>query len=439
MKTSWLFRFFSVLFMCCVLVACSSDDDPESDPNHNPTPEVPGGEEKLDPTYTQVALTYSGSAFYGKDVALEVEDSGVATITLTGVLPLEPETKVQNITLTEDGDGYTFETSATSAKGTTFRLSGSVKDDVLSVNLTDVQIPSNQLSSRTFPMLANTMDFGNAAPEIETIMDDPATIIRRMTYSLSGEQSLLFNWKVMNGTQQESLLQLSAFEGNDLTPVVQDFLSKLIYLVLQDVTFLPDGNIVANYGPLAESMKGMNIMSLLTQAPTESMRGTMTQSPLNLCRYFVEDGKVYIQPDLDMIMYTVAMNNGGNSGSATGGFDMTAILQMLAPMLNEGVEFDLVQNDPTTPFVLSSSMNMDGITIETIYNYYFDCEYRLYMDPSILTSLLPLLQLFDFNQLLGSMDLQVEFMGMTIDVAPILGEVLQKIGTTTTLEVGLLF
>ncbi|MCD8194664.1 MAG: DUF4925 domain-containing protein [Tannerellaceae bacterium] len=391
--------------MCCVLVACSSDDDPEPDPAP-PTPEVPGGEEKPDPTYTQVALTYSGSAFYGKDVALEVEDSGDATITLKGVLPLESETKVQNITLTEDGDGYTFETSATSAKGTTFKLSGSVKDDVLSVNLTEVQIPSNPLSSRTFPILANTMDFGNAASETEFITDDSGNITQRTTYNVSGTQSLFLNWQVMNGAQQESLLQLSALYGADLTPMVQDFLSKLIYLVLQDITFLPDGNIVANYGPLAESMKGMNLMALLTQAPTESMRGTMTQSPLNLCRYFVEDGKVYIQPDLDMIMYTVAMNNGGTSGSATGGFDMATILQILAPMLSEGVKFDLVQNDPATPFVLSSQISEGGFTLETTYNYYFDCEYRLCMDPSILTSLLPLMQLIDFNQLLGSLDLQ---------------------------------
>ncbi len=433
MKTNWLSRFFSVLFMCCVLVACSSDDDPEPEPNPgpDPTPEVPA------PSYKQVALTYSGSAYYGKDVELSVDDAGKATITLSGVLPLEAETKVQNITLAEDGDGYTFETSGTSDKGTTFKLSGSVKNEVLSVNLTDVQIPSNPLSSRTFPILNNTMDMGNAAPEMETIMDDPTNIIRRTTYNLSGKQSILFNWTVLNGGQQENLLQLSAFGGSDFTPLVQDFISKLLYLVLQDVTFLPDGNIVANYAPLADDV---NLMVLLSEAPTEDMRGTVTQSPLNLCRYFVDGETVYIQPDPEMIMYTVQMNKARSTApSAKADLDLSNILQMLSPLLSQGVKFNLIKNDPATPFVISSKMAGQGYTLETTYNYYFDCEYRLCMDPSVLSSLLPLLQLIDFNQLLAGLDLKFDFMGQTIDLAPVVGEVLQKMGTTTSLDAGLLF
>ncbi len=400
-------------------ISCDSDD-----PKPEPTPDP------KELTYAQTTLSYSGSALHGKTISLAADESlSTATLTLYGVLPTEAETVVEGITLHTDGETYTFSASGISSKGITFNVSGSLADEVLAVALTDVQIPSNPLTQQgTFPIL----EYAMSDPEIEVNMDDPDNMF--MSLSMSGKQSMLINWTVTNEKgEEENLFDLPSI-GTDLSASVQDILAKLIYLVLDRVTFLPDVNITARYAPLHEDI---NIMSLMFQSPTESDRGTFTDSPLNLCRYFVEGNAVYIQPDLDMILYTIQQNS-TRSGTTRATPDLSSLLELIPTLsrwLSEGITLNLISHDREEPFVIS----VDQVGMELKYYYYFDCDYRLCIAEEEILSLLPVLPTLG-EMFLGDLELSFDFNGQTLDLNMVLEELMEKLSyPTTTFEAGLLF
>lgn len=88
--------------------------------------------------------------------------------------------------------------------------------------------------------------------------------------------------------------------------------SPMVAGVLQSITYQEDGNIVASY--------------------KKSGATDWETSPANLAHYYVKDGKMYVQLNIDQIMATVAANQ-----SKAGMADIIGIITPLIPYLSQGV------------------------------------------------------------------------------------------------------
>ncbi len=406
-------------FLLCAIVSCSDDDE---DNGKDPGEEVDDEEDGKDPepdgkeiSFSSVLIYYSDLELYGKSAALDPDESlSSATLTLKGVLPTEAETIIDAIPLTGSDGVYSFETDGKSDKGTSFKVTGEVKNDVLTLKLTDITIPDNPLRGKTFPMLPTSMEDGMEIVGENIVMT-----------SSTGTQSLLFEWSVTNEGREEPMLLLGDVP---LTTMINDIASRLLYLTVEDITFLPDGNIVANYAPLKADL--LSIMS------GQAQRAETTESPLNLCRYYVDGKTVHIVPELQNILRVVEMNNPGS----TGNFDISTILQYIPAIntwLTDGVKFNLMDNKTADPFKVAMGYGM-------YCTYYFDCDYRLCLDQGeikpILQMLPVLLPLFTGNLNLPDFDLSQVGISIDLSLEEIVNTLIERMSKlpTETFEAGIL-
>lgn len=309
MKKNLLFV-FTMLCALSFFTACSDDDNSDSE-----VPVLLKGETAF--SAEKLSLKYGDSPLLGKAITFSTEDGKTGTIKMEGVfdpsiikdllpsknnvvpalapgvIPGEVVTMF-NVNLTQDGNKYTFE-GTDSNNGREMKYAGTVDSTsmTLAVNVT---MPKNDLLG-TWNLAKQDMTTGKSPVILSWISTSPGITIPGMIDE---------PWPTKDA---------AALLGNI-------FLSPMLTKYLHTVTFQEDGNIVASYSAAGKEDEN-------------------SVSPVNLAQYYIKDGKLYLQLNIDMILATIAANK-----TKTKALDASVILQF-ASLLSEGIPLNCEIKDGT--------------------------------------------------------------------------------------------
>ena len=263
--------FLYAMMLAILLISCNDDDDhdalapSELNGTYSNKLSAPANEDSL-------ILSYNGNTCIGKDVEFKTDDGKTADIILKYVLPHDKETAITAIPLTAGTGSYSFNGNATASTGTVFRYQGSIQAGRLVLELSDITIPENRLATNRTWFVAH----GNAS-----------------------------YYDVDNGSMQTMIGMLYNLVGGKLV-------SNLISSVLDDLSFQADGNIIARYAPLPDSVRIGNLIDSYVKHSTNDW----IASPPNLAAYYVEDNtSLYVIPQIDMIIRQVMIHKQTKAGS----------------------------------------------------------------------------------------------------------------------------
>lgn len=263
--------FLYAMMLAILLISCNDDDDhdalapSELNGTYSNKLSAPANGDSL-------ILSYNGNTCIGKDVEFKTDDGKTADIILKYVLPHDKETAITAIPLTAGTGSYSFSGNATASTGTVFRYQGSIQAGRLVLELSDITIPENRLATNRTWFVAH----GNAS-----------------------------YYDVDNGSMQTMIGMLYNLVGGKLV-------SNLISSVLDDLSFQADGNIIARYAPLPDSVRIGNLIGSYVKHSANDW----IASPPNLAAYYVEDNtSLYVIPQIDMIIRQVMINKQTKAGS----------------------------------------------------------------------------------------------------------------------------
>ncbi|WP_293734490.1 DUF4925 domain-containing protein [uncultured Parabacteroides sp.] len=263
--------FLYAMMLAILLISCNDDDDhdalapSELNGTYSNKLSAPANGDSL-------ILSYNGNTCIGKDVEFKTDDGKTADIILKYVLPHDKETAITAIPLTAGTGSYSFSGNATASTGTVFRYQGSIQAGRLVLELSDITIPENRLATNRTWFVAH----GNAS-----------------------------YYDVDNGSMQTIIGMLYNLVGGKLV-------SNLISSVLDDLSFQADGNIIARYAPLPDSVRIGNLIGSYVKHSANDW----IASPPNLAAYYVEDNtSLYVIPQIDMIIRQVMINKQTKAGS----------------------------------------------------------------------------------------------------------------------------
>lgn len=401
MDKKTLFRFLFALCMTTAFMACNDDDEPSG--SATPAEITAEYSNKLsNEEGNNLTLTYSGRELIGKNVKFATTDAKTARITLASILPHEAETIIDQVALTDDGNkGYTFSGDKTSALGTAFHYSGTVKKGALSLDITDIQIPANALG--TLALVVNR----NSESTTETIDG------KRHRYT-TFHQTLYLN------SDNEGINSMELLLANAI-------LGPLLNSVVKNITFHSDGNITALYAPLPETFDFQE--DIIKNGGIERTDADWITSPINLATYFIANGsELYLTPHMDMITSQVEQDGTRSTGNETN--EIAAALAQINKWMTTGIKLTIKENPRKEFYVYKESATMTQLRkYEGDYVVYIDKEEIKVFIP-LIKSLLPTLLtpevLEKISQSTGGMVTQ-----NTIDV------ILTAIETAETLEIGL--
>lgn len=293
MKKNLFYYLFAVICSVSLFTSCSDDDDEKVVCPVNET------------TFTDqsgLQLTYSGATMLGKTVQFVPQgekavltlsgaplnlsgmqrEANLPALTTAGVVPGE-QTTTLNVDLKIEGDKVSFE-GTDEKNGRTLTYKGEATQSGLKL---DVNV--------TMPEVGLVGTSWNLAPLSETDKTVPLHVV----------------WKETHQVEMEGLLKLMI----PMIPVENSTIPQLLAGVLNKVTFLPDGNIQAEY----------------KDSPADASFKT---SPLNLAMYSVEsDGKIRVYLNVNQIMAVAATTSSRASVEEA----LPALMQIILPMLSEGV------------------------------------------------------------------------------------------------------
>ena len=337
-------NFLYVICMVPFLFACDDNDDEGGSElngiysNKLSTPE--GG--------NTLNLTYSGREFIGKDVSFKLTGNNAATITLHYVLPGEAATLLENVAVTSGSNSYSFSGTGTGINGTTFAYKVNVEKGKMTLDLTDVKIASNQLTSNGtwYPVQ------GGESTETDPVLGEYT--LKRYAFHMVTDNALL----------------------GQVVPILEPIAGNLICWFINEVSFNPDGNITARYATMPE---GKAIGDLISIPPDRKDSEWLT-SPINLASYYVkDDSELYIVPNIDMILYQIQQNK----TKADGGLDasvIAAIYQQLNKWSTTGIRMNIRKNSEAPYSSTGGQIAYKG-------------DIFLYLDKDEIAAFLPLLPL----------------------------------------------
>ncbi len=283
------------LLLTAVIAACSGDSN-----YPGPAPEVvnaayfSGGSA----SGYNLRLSYSGTEWAGKEARFYTDDGITATITLKNIIPGEEYTTLE-VNLEPSADSYLFSGVATTNSGCTVNYDGTVYSSYLILSLATVQ--PNHLLMGDWNLAPIDMDQATGA-----IHSMPV----RVTWEASGEAAV-------------PAAQMAMFLSSLGSSYLQNF--------LQGIKFHADGNIVATY------------------RSAQSDNGWQT-SPINICLYYVKNGKLYVEPDIRMITALVQQNK-ADTKLDLGDVDVMQLISLLTQVLQwgqEGIPVTIRENDNGT-------------------------------------------------------------------------------------------
>lgn len=334
MKKNLFYYLFAVICSVTLFTSCSDDDDEKM---VNPVPQTTfTGENGLQLTYNGAPMpgkkvTFTPDATNAQKATLRLEGEfdlngilgkaksaaareDVSMPTAPGVLPGSPVVTLP-VDLTINGDQCSF-AGTSETDYCTFSYKGEVSAGAMELDLSEVKLKNAKLAGMTWKL--------EPYDETNPNETDPIYLV------WEAEKKVLGSMPIESALKIALRMDLIA-AGADNKISATDMLGT----VLQDVTFMEDGNIVATYKDAANG-------------------GTeWTKSPVNLAQYVVENDnqmKVFLNP----AAIIAAVNNAGRA------VDVQAVIQqaiqMLYPMLVNGVPVAFGQTDDALSVYLNTEL-----------------------------------------------------------------------------------
>lgn len=334
MKKNLFYYLFAVICSVTLFTSCSDDDDEKM---VNPVPQTTfTGENGLQLTYNGAPMpgkkvTFTPDATNAQKATLRLEGEfdlngilgkaksaaareDVSMPTAPGVLPGSPVVTLP-VDLTINGDQCSF-AGTSETDYCTFSYKGEVSAGAMELDLSEVKLKNAKLAGMTWKL----------EPYDETNPNETDPI-----YLVWEAEKKVLGFMPIESVLKIALRMDLIAAGADNKICATDMLGT----VLQDVTFMEDGNIVATYKDAANG-------------------GTeWTKSPVNLAQYVVENDnqmKVFLNP----AAIIAAVNNAGRA------VDVQAVIQqaiqMLYPMLVNGVPVAFGQTDDALSVYLNTEL-----------------------------------------------------------------------------------
>lgn len=334
MKKNLFYYLFAVICSVTLFTSCSDDDDEKM---VNPVPQTTfTGENGLQLTYNGAPMpgkkvTFTPDATNAQKATLRLEGEfdlngilgkaksaaareDVSMPTAPGVLPGSPVVTLP-VDLTINGDQCSF-AGTSETDYCTFSYKGEVSAGAMELALSEVKLKNAKLAGMTWKL----------KPYDETNPNETDPI-----YLVWEAEKKVLGFMPIESVLKIALRMDLIAAGADNKISATDMLGT----VLQDVTFMEDGNIVATYKDAANG-------------------GTeWTKSPVNLAQYVVENDnqmKVFLNP----AAIIAAVNNAGRA------VDVQAVIQqaiqMLYPMLVNGVPVAFGQTDDALSVYLNTEL-----------------------------------------------------------------------------------
>lgn len=382
MKKNLFYYLFAVICSVALFTSCSDDDDKVVSPVGETTFTDANG----------LALTYSGVSMLGKKVTFtpNAADATKATLTLSGlmdlssilrsnntpavnapgVIPGETTTTLNVENMIIDGDKVVFEGTEEN-NGRSIKYSGEATSKNMNLAL-EVTMPSNVLSGTSWELApTGTMFEGDPMAPIHVKWDADEFPFGGGTWDINSAISLI--------------VSMTQIEGKSIPQLLSGMLNK--------VTFLPDGNIQAEY------------KSSLTDTEWKT-------SELNIATYTVSNNKIYLFLNPSQIIASANKNRDINSNEILG-----SLIPMVLPMLSNGIPMTYVEKED------KMSVYLDTETLKPI-----------------LEVLAPMFENEEFvTGLVDMLKEQAGDMGALVDafLKPVLVAIPQIVSTTKTVQIGL--
>ena len=334
MKKNLFYYLFAVICSVTLFTSCSDDDDEKM---VNPVPQTTfTGENGLQLTYNGAPMpgkkvTFTPDATNAQNATLRLEAAfdlngilgkakraaareDVSMPTAPGVLPGSPVVTLP-VDLTINGDKCSF-AGTSETDYCTFSYKGEVSAGAMELALSEVKLKNAKLAGMTWKLKPYDKEDPNETDPIYLVWEAEK--------------------KVFDFLPIESVLKLAL--RMELIAAGADHkvsATEMLGTVLQDVTFMEDGNIVATYKDAANG-------------------GTeWTKSPVNLAQYVVENDnqiKVFLNP----AAIIAAVNNAGRAVDVQTVIQQT--IQMLYPMLVNGVPVAFEQTEDALSVYLNTEL-----------------------------------------------------------------------------------
>lgn len=334
MKKNLFYYLFAVICSVTLFTSCSDDDDEKM---VNPVPQTTfTGENGLQLTYNGAPMpgkkvTFTPDATNAQKATLRLEGEfdlngilgkaksaaareDVSMPTAPGVLPGSPVVTLP-VDLTINGDKCSF-AGTSETDYCTFSYKGEVSAGAMELALSEVKLKNAKLAGMTWKLKPYDKEDPN---EIDPI------------YLVWEAEKKVFDFLPIESALKLALRMELIAAGADHKVSAAEMLGT----VLQDVTFMEDGNIVATYKDAANG-------------------GTeWTKSPVNLAQYVVENDnqiKVFLNP----AAIIAAVNNAGRAVDVQTVIQQT--IQMLYPMLVNGVPVAFEQTEDALSVYLNTEL-----------------------------------------------------------------------------------
>lgn len=335
MKKNLFYYLFAVICSVTLFTSCSDDDDEKM---VNPVPQTTfTGENGLQLTYNGAPMpgkkvTFTPDATNAQKATLRLEGEfdlngilgkaksaaareDVSMPTAPGVLPGSPVVTLP-VDLTINGDKCSF-AGTSETDYCTFSYKGEVSAGAMELALSEVKLKNAKLAGMTWKLKPYDKEDPNETDPIYLVWEAE----KKVFDFLPIESVLKFALRMMELIAAGADHKVSATE--------------MLGTVLQDVTFMEDGNIVATYKDAANG-------------------GTeWTKSPVNLAQYVVENDnqiKVFLNP----AAIIAAVNNAGRAVDVQTVIQQT--IQMLYPMLVNGVPVAFEQTEDALSVYLNTEL-----------------------------------------------------------------------------------
>lgn len=334
MKKNLFYYLFAVICSVTLFTSCSDDDDEKM---VNPVPQTTfTGENGLQLTYNGAPMpgkkvTFTPDATNAQKATLRLEGEfdlngilgkaksaaareNVSMPTAPGVLPGSPVVTLP-VDLTINGDKCSF-AGTSETDYCTFSYKGEVSAGAMELALSEVKLKNAKLAGMTWKLKPYDKEDPNETDPIYLVWE---------------AEKKVFDFLPIESVLKLALRMKLIAAGADHKVSATEMLGT----VLQDVTFMEDGNIVATYKDAANG-------------------GTeWTKSPVNLAQYVVENDnqiKVFLNP----AAIIAAVNNAGRAVDVQTVIQQT--IQMLYPMLVNGVPVAFEQTEDALSVYLNTEL-----------------------------------------------------------------------------------
>lgn len=334
MKKNLFYYLFAVICSVTLFTSCSDDDDEKM---VNPVPQTTfTGENGLQLTYNGAPMpgkkvTFTPDATNAQKATLRLEGEfdlngilgkaksaaareDVSMPTAPGVLPGSPVVTLP-VDLTINGDKCSF-AGTSETDYCTFSYKGEVSAGAMELALSEVKLKNAKLAGMTWKLKPYDKEDPNETGPIYLVWE--------------AEKKVFDFWPIESVLKLALRMELIAAGADHKVSA-----TEMLGTVLQDVTFMEDGNIVATYKDAANG-------------------GTeWTKSPVNLAQYVVENDnqiKVFLNP----AAIIAAVNNAGRA------IDVQTVIQqaiqILYPMLVNGVPVAFEQTEDALSVYLNTEL-----------------------------------------------------------------------------------